>query len=107
EKPHRDVFRKSDARTAFDRDVVVVIDPAEVVEAQVTGERSRFGRDALHKTTVPADSIDSIVEYREAGAVVVIGEPFFRDRHAHAVGNALAQRAGGGLDARDQVVFRV
>src|SRR5262249_25805998 len=31
QKPGRDVLCKGDARIAFDRDVIVVIDPAEVV----------------------------------------------------------------------------
>ena len=37
-EPRRDVLREGDARVPLDRDVVVVVDPAEVVQAQVTGQ---------------------------------------------------------------------
>jgi hypothetical protein len=36
----RDVFGEGDARVAFDGDVVVVVDPAEVVEAEMAGQRA-------------------------------------------------------------------
>ncbi len=43
QKTGRDVFGEGDAGVAFDGDVVVVLDPAEVIEFQVAGERRRFG----------------------------------------------------------------
>src|SRR5262245_29886630 len=43
EEAGRDVLGEREAGLPFDRDVVVVVDPAEVVEAEVTGERGRFG----------------------------------------------------------------
>jgi hypothetical protein len=36
EKPRGDIFREGDLGVAFDGDVVVVPDPAQVIEAQVT-----------------------------------------------------------------------
>ena len=36
QKSRLNVFGKSDPRVPFDRDVVVVVDPAKIVEAQVT-----------------------------------------------------------------------
>src|SRR5262249_14497050 len=38
EKPRRDVLGEGDVGVTLDGDVVVVVDPAEVVEAEVTGE---------------------------------------------------------------------
>src|SRR5205823_10953788 len=38
QKSRLDVLRKRDARFTLDGDVVVVVDPAKVVEAQVTGQ---------------------------------------------------------------------
>ena len=38
QKSRRDVLCKGDARFTLDGDVVVVVDPAKVVEAQVTGQ---------------------------------------------------------------------
>jgi len=39
EKASSDILSESDARVAFDRDVVVVPNPAEIVESQMGGER--------------------------------------------------------------------
>ena len=36
-KPSRDVLCKGDARIAFDRDVIVVVVPAKIVQGQMTG----------------------------------------------------------------------
>jgi hypothetical protein len=42
-----------------------------------------------------------------AGAVELGGQHLFGQRHADGVGDALAERAGGGLDAGGVAVFRV
>ena len=107
QEPGRDVLREGDARVPLDGDVVVVVDPAEVVEAQVAGQRRRFRRNALHHAAVSANGIDVVVEDLEAGPVVAVGEPLLGDGHAHARGDALPERTGGGLDARDPVVLGV
>src|SRR5262249_21144854 len=101
------VLGKGDARTALDADVVVVVDPAEIVEAEMSGQRGRLRADALHQAPVAADGIDVVVEDLEARAVVATGEPPPGDRHADAGGDPLAQRAGGGLDARNPVILGV
>ncbi len=41
---------------------IVVVDPAEVVELQVPGERSGFAGDALHQAAVAGDRVDVEVE---------------------------------------------
>ena len=79
EEPGRDVLREGDARVPFDGDVVVVVDPAEVVEAEVAGQRRRFRRDALHHAAVAADGVDVVVEDLEARPVVAVGEPLLGD----------------------------
>src|SRR5262249_25628369 len=43
---------------ALDGDVVVVVDPAEVGEPQVSRQRRRFVRDALHHAAVAAQGVD-------------------------------------------------
>src|SRR6202035_716999 len=58
----RDVFREGDSRIPFDRDVVVVINPAEIVQAKMARQRCRFRSDTLHHATVPANGIDVVVE---------------------------------------------
>src|SRR5215469_1990535 len=36
------VLRECEARAALDRDVIILVDPAEIVEAEVSGQRCRF-----------------------------------------------------------------
>ncbi len=102
-----DVVLVGDRGVPVDRDVVVVVDPAEVVQLLVAGERGRLVRDALHEAPVPGDRVD--VEVEELGALAVEGRrlPDRRDRHADAGRDPLAQRAGGGLDARGPAVLGV
>ncbi len=38
QKPGRDILREGDARVSLDGDVVVVVDPAEVIQAEMAGE---------------------------------------------------------------------
>ena len=63
-----DVVVVGDLGVAVDRDVVVVVDPAEVVELLVAGERGGLVRDALHQAAVAGDRVD--VEVEELGPAV-------------------------------------
>ncbi len=38
QEPSRDVLRESDSRVSLDRDVIVVVDPTEIVQAEVSGK---------------------------------------------------------------------
>src|SRR5262249_47446817 len=97
--------REGDARLAIDRDVVVVVDPAEVIEGEMAGERRCFRAHALHHAAVAANGIDVVAEDLEVGTIVAVGEPPLGDGHAHAGGDALPERSGRGLDSRDQMVL--
>src|SRR5262245_2385714 len=103
----RDILGECQARTPFDRDVVVVVDPAEIVEAQMTGQRCRFRCNTLHQTTISTNGIDAVVEDLEIRLVVSVGKPFLGDRHPDASCDALSQWTGRGLDSRHPVVFRM
>ena len=70
EKARRDVLGEGEARVAFDGDVVVVVDPAQVVEAEMPGQRGRLRADALHQAAVAAYRVDVVVEDVETGPVV-------------------------------------
>src|SRR5881296_995491 len=107
EKASSDILSEGDARVAFDRDVVVVPNPAEIVESQVGGERRRLRADTLHQAAVAAHRVDLVIENVKARAIVVVGEPLLRQRHADAGCNALPERTGSGFDARDPVVLRM
>ncbi len=104
----RDVLGKGQRGVALDRDVVVVVDPAEVGELPVAGQRGGLGRDPLHHVAVAAEGVDvEVDQVVEAGPVVVSGHPAFGRGHADAVGRSLAERAGRGFDARGQAVLRM
>ena len=100
-----DVVAVGEVGLAVDRDVVVVVDPAEVVELEVAGERGGFAGDALHQAAVAGDRVD--VEVEELGGVVAGALPLRGDRHPDRGGDALAERAGGRLDARGPAVLGV
>src|SRR5215831_6167427 len=102
-----DILCKGDARVAFDRDVVVVPNPAEVVESQMRAERRRFRAYPLHHASVAAHGVDLVIEDLKAWAIVAVGEPLLRHRHAHACGDALAKWTGCGFNAGDPVIFRM
>ncbi len=103
-----DVLGEGQRGVPLDRDVVVVVDPAEVGELPVGGERGGLGGDALHHAAVAAEGVDvEVDQVVEAGAVVACGHPAARQRHADAVGQALPERPGRRLDTRGPAVLRV
>src|SRR5262245_15054653 len=71
----RHVFGEGDAGAALDADMIVVVDPAEVVEAEMAGKRGGLGTDSFHKAAVAADGVDVVIENLEAGAVIAAGQP--------------------------------
>ncbi len=107
EESRSDVFGERDAGVAFNGDVVVVPDPAKVIEAQVACERGSLRRDAFHHAAVAADGVNVVVEDVEVRFVVAVGEPFLSDGHANTRCDALAERSGGRLDAGDPMIFRM
>ena len=89
---------------AVDGDLVVVEQHDQLVEPEVSGERDRLVADALHQAAVADDRIGVVVDdiVAQAGIEQALGQ-----RHADGVGEALAQGAGGGLDARRVAEFRM
>jgi hypothetical protein len=55
--------------------------------------------DAFHQAAVAQEHIGEVVDDGVAGAVELGGQQLLGQRHAHRVGQALAQRAGGGFHA--------
>src|SRR5258708_25023892 len=105
QEPGGVVLGEGDSRIPFDGNVVVVIDPAEIVKAKVARQRRRLRSDALHHATIPTNGIDVVIEDVEAGLVVAAGKPLLADRHTYAGSNALPEWTAGGLDARDPVIL--
>ncbi len=83
----------------FDRDVVVVVDPAQLGKPEVPGHGRSLLANPLHHASVPADRVDVVVEHRVAVAVEVLGHPPTGDGHANAVSNSLPERPGRRLHA--------
>ena len=61
--------------------------------------------DAFHQAAVAEKNIGVVIDDVQAVFIKLFGKDFFRQRHAHGVGNALPQRAGGGFDAVGVAVF--
>src|SRR5215469_18707985 len=107
EEPTCNVFGERDARIAFNCDVIVVVNPAKIVEPKVSRQRCRLRCDAFHQASVTTDRINVVVEQVETWPIVAAAEPLLRDRHANARCRTLSERASCGLDSRDPVVFRM
>ena len=101
------VFGESQSGVAFDGDAVVVVNPAEIGQAQVAGEGRGLAGDAFHHASISAKCIDIEVEQFEGGPVVSRGKPLPRNGHADAGRHALAERSGCGLDAGCPAIFGV
>ena len=99
-----DVFSERKAGRALDRDVVVVVDQAQLAEPEEAGQRAGLARHALHHVAVGADGIRPVVDQPALVAVVALGEHGLGERHADRVADALPERAGRDLDARDRVI---
>ena len=88
---------------AVDRDAVVVVEADQLAEPQRAGERARLVRDAFHQAAVAEEHVGVVVDDVVAGPVELRGEQLLGERHADRVGEALAERAGGGFDARRDI----
>ena len=84
---------------AFDGDAIVVVDPAEIGQLEMTGERSRLATDTFHHVAVAAKRIDVVIEHGEVRTIEMDRHPLSCDRHTHARGNTLSKWTSGGLDA--------
>ena len=92
------VLGERDVGVALDGHPVGVVDPAQVGQAQVAGQRGRLRGDALHHAAVAGQGVDVEVEERVLVPVVALGQPRARDGHPDGGRHPLAQRPGGGLD---------
>src|SRR5262249_53255398 len=90
---------------AFDGDFVVVVDPAQIVEPEVSSQRCSFAGNALHHAPIAAERVDVVVEDVEIRAIEIAGSPSPCNGHADASGDSLAQRTRRGFDAGGPAVF--
>ena len=92
---------------AVDADVVVVPERHQLVQAPGAGQRRGLVRDAFHQAAVAQEHPGMVVDDLELRAVEALRQQLLRQRHAHGIGQALAQRAGGGFDTGRVAELRV
>jgi hypothetical protein len=56
--------------------------------------------DAFHQTAVAQEGVGVVIDDGVAGLVELGGQCLFGDGETDGIGDALAERAGGGFDAR-------
>jgi hypothetical protein len=103
-EPGADVLAEGQRTGAIDGDVVGVIQRDQAAELEVASQGAGLAGDALHQAAVAGQHVGVVVDQIRAEARP---EQALRHGEAHRVGDALAQRAGGGLDALDVAVLWV
>ena len=103
----RHIFGKGKLRTAVNGNTVVVVQKNEFAQSEVSGQRRRLMRDALHKISIRAYAIREMVNDLEAGLVETRGKMLFGHGHAHGISESLTQRPGRRLNTLCKKVFRV
>ena len=96
------IGRVRERQRPVDRDAVVVEQHDELGEPEVPGERDRLLAQPLHEVAVGGEHIGVVVDGLgpELGREHALGE-----RHPDRRAKALAERSGGGLDARRHEAF--
>ena len=92
---------------AVDGNAVVVVEGNQLAQTQSAGQGAGFVGDTFHHAAVTHEHVGEVIDHIEFVAVELRGQHFFGQRHTHAVGNTLTQRASGGFNARGVTVFRV
>jgi hypothetical protein len=84
---------------AVDGDAVVVPEGDQLTQLPGAGQGAGLVGDAFHHAAVAQEHIGVVVDDVEAGLVELVGHQLLGQGHAHGVGDALPQGAGGGLHA--------
>ena len=103
----RGVVGQGELGRPIDRDAIVVVKPDQLAELQVTCERARLVRDALHEVAVGREEIGVVVDDRLPGAIEQSRELRFGDRHADGVPDPLSERSRRRFYAGRNAVLRV
>ena len=106
-EPALHVLGEGQRGVAVDGDVVVVVDHGELAEPEVPGERRGLARHAFHQVAVAGERPGPVIHDLVSGPVELLGQEALGDRHPDRVAEPLAQRAGGGLDARRVAALRM
>ena len=99
------VLRPGHRGGAIELDAVVVVQVGQLAQPQVPREGGGLGRDALLEIAIGTDGVYPVIDQRMVRPVEFRGQATLGDRHSDAVRKALAEWAGGCLDARRQPEF--
>ena len=103
----RGVVGKPAFGVAIDGDAVVVPEGDQLAQAPGAGQGAGFVGDTFHHAAVAHEHIGVVIDDVVAGLVEFMRQQLFGQRHADRVGDALAQRPGGGLNAGGVAVLGV
>ena len=92
------ILGESPVGVALNGDLVVVPDPDEVVELEVSGEGGGLGGNTILHAAVAAEGVGVEVEELLSGLVVGGAEPPAGNGHVHRDGEAVPEGPRGGLD---------
>src|SRR3954471_11867396 len=106
-KPGGHILVESEIRLPFDRDVVVVIDPAQVWQLQMSCDRCGLIRNTFHQVAIAADRPHVEVKQLKPRLVVPGREPSRSNRHPDAVATSLPQRPRRRLDSACMLDLRM
>jgi hypothetical protein len=106
-EPPRHILRPRHRGRTIELDPVVVVQDDELAKPQVPGQAGRLRGDPLLHVAVGRDDVGPMIDDRVVQAVELLAQAALRDGHPDGIRKALAERAGGGLDARGEAVFRV
>ncbi len=106
-EPVEHVLAKGQVGRAFDRDLVAVVDPGEIAQAQMPGNGCRLAREALHHVAIAGQRVDMVVEHREVRLVVACRKELLGHRHADRIAATLPERTSGRLHARGPPILRM
>src|SRR5258708_12871454 len=81
EKPAGDIFGERDIGFTFDGDVIVVVNPAKVIELQVPCNRGGLARDSFHHAAVAAERENPILDQLKIRTFESPPDPFFSLAH--------------------------
>ena len=105
QEPRRNILGERDIGMALDGHAVAVVNPTQIGQSQVAGQRGCLAGNPFHHVAIATKSIDVEVEQVVARPVVIGAEPLTSDSHADARRHALAERTRCRLDARRPTVL--
>ena len=93
------VFALRRFRRRIERDRVRIVNQNQIIQAEMSGERARFGRHAFLQTAIAGQTDDVLIENLVLVGVEARRRHLGCDRNSNRIAHALAQRAGGAFHA--------